>query len=80
VAGFAMTPLVLVAAAVVPVEFVRVAVALLSTALLLACFVVGVRQALGVTTGRAAFVFFVVFMTFIFGSFVATYLLGGGSS
>jgi len=64
--GFAMAPLLLSVVNVVPNEWVRVAGALLSTALLIATYVVGVRQALQTSTGRAAFVCLVLLMTIFF--------------
>ena len=45
---------------------VQIAVAFLWTALLIATFVVGVRQALSTSTGRAGFVCLVLLMTLIF--------------
>lgn len=63
VCGFAMAPFLLLVAWLLPIELVRVAVLFLSTALLLATFVVGVRQGLRVSIGRAAFVLFVAFAT-----------------
>ncbi|RIL00297.1 MAG: hypothetical protein DCC71_18720 [Proteobacteria bacterium] len=66
VMGFAMAPLLLTALAVVPAAPVQIAVAFLSTALLIATFVVGVRQALATSTGSAAFVLIVVLLAIFF--------------
>jgi hypothetical protein len=75
VMGFALAPFALSVLGVVPVEAVRVAVAFLSTALLLATFVVGVRHALQTTTGRAGFVCVVIVLVLMFVSMVYRYLM-----
>jgi hypothetical protein len=75
VIGFALAPLLITALTVLPAEFVRVAIDLLSTALLIATFVVGTRQALRATTGRAAFVCIVLFMVVMFAFMVFQYLM-----
>jgi hypothetical protein len=72
--GFAMAPFLLLLSEVLPIEIVRVSMAFLSTALLLGAFIVAVRQVLGVSTGRAAFVFLLSFATLIFFSMVTWYL------
>ena len=64
VVGFAMAPLVLVSLVVVPNEWFRAGVSLVTYALLFGALVVGVRQALRIDTGRAAFVCIVVAMMF----------------
>lgn len=66
VMGFAMAPFLLSAVGVVPNEWVRIAAAFLSTALLIGAFAVGVRQSLQTTTGRAAFVLLVSMLTVFF--------------
>lgn len=73
--GFAMAPLMLTALGVVPAEIVQVAVAFLSTALLVATFLIGTRQALSTTTGRAAFVCIVLLLTLFFALLVVQYLM-----
>jgi hypothetical protein len=78
--GFAMAPLLLTALNVLPVEFVHVAIDLLSTALLIATFVVATRQALRAETGRAAFVCLVLFMLVTFAFMVFRYLMVGGAA
>jgi hypothetical protein len=80
VIGFAMAPLLLTALNALPVEFVRIAVDLLSTALLIATFVIGTRQAQRTTTGRAAFVCVVLFMLVTFAFMVFSYLMAGGAA
>jgi hypothetical protein len=80
VIGFAMAPLILTALNVLPAEFVRVAIDLLSTALLIATFVVGTRQALRAETSRAAFVCLVLFMILTFAFMVFRYLMVGGAA
>ena len=72
--GFASAPLALAMLGVVPVEAVRIAVALLSTALWLATWVVGTRHALQTTTGRAAFVCVVMILILMFVSMVYRFL------
>jgi len=64
VVGFAMAPLILVALVFVPNEWFRGAVLLVTYALLFGALLVGVRQALRVDTGRAAFVCILVAMMF----------------
>jgi hypothetical protein len=64
VVGFAMAPLILVAMILVPNEWFRGAVLLVTYALLFGSLVVGVRQALRIDTRRAAFVCIVVAMLF----------------
>lgn len=71
--GFAMAPLLLSVVNVVPNEWVRVAGALLSTALLIATYVVGVRQSLQTSTSRAAFVCLVLMLTIMFAYMVYAY-------
>ena len=72
--GFASAPLALAMLGIVPVEAVRIAVALLSTALWLATWVVGTRHALQTTTGRAAFVCVVMILILMFVSMVYRFL------
>lgn len=74
VMGFALAPFALAVLAVVPVQAVQIAVAFLSTALLIATFVVGVRHALQIDTGRAGFLALVVALILVFVSFVYRYL------
>jgi hypothetical protein len=74
VMGFAMAPFALALLGLVPVEAVRFVVALLSTALLLATFVVGVRHALQTATGRAVFVSVVIALVLFFVSMVYNFL------
>lgn len=64
--GFAMSPLILVALIVVPNEWVRAGVLLVTYALLFGAFVVAVRPALRVDTGRAAFVCILVALIIFF--------------
>ena len=64
VVGFSMAPLILVALLLVPNEWFRGGVLLVTYALLFGALVVGVRQALRIDTGRAAFVCIVVAMMF----------------
>jgi hypothetical protein len=66
VVGFAMTPLILVALVVVPNEWVRSGVLLVTYALLFGALVVAVRAAMRIDTGRAAFLCLVVAMAFFF--------------
>ena len=54
--GFAMSPLILVALVLVPNDWVRAGVMLVTYALLFGALVVAVRPALRIDTGRAAFV------------------------
>jgi hypothetical protein len=75
--GLAMAPFLLLVVSLLPVDLVRVAVAFLSTALLLAAFVVAVRQALRVSTGRAAFVVLIVFTTLFLVTLGVAQLQGG---
>jgi hypothetical protein len=81
VVGFAMAPLVLVALVLVPNEWFRGGVLLVTYALLFGALLVGVRSALRVDTGRAAFVC-VVFALALFLLYSAviyfTYQTGGG--
>jgi len=74
VMGFALAPFALAALGLIPVEAVQIAVAFLSTALLLATFVVGVRHALQTDTGRAGFVTVVIALVLVFVSMVYRYL------
>lgn len=74
VMGYAFAPFALAALGAVPVEAVQIAVAFLSTALLLATFVVGVRHALRTTTGLAGFVCMVIVLILVFVSMVYRYL------
>jgi hypothetical protein len=74
VMGFAFAPFALTVAGVVPVEPVRIAVAFLSTALLLATFVVGVRHALRTTLGWAGFVSLLIAMILAFVSMSYLYV------
>jgi hypothetical protein len=78
VVGFAMAPLVLVALLVVPNEWFRGGVGLVTYALLFGALVVGVRAALRVDTGRAAFVCMIVAMAIIFLISLERYLVVGG--
>jgi len=64
--GFAMSPLILVALIVFPNEWVRAGVLLVTYALLFGAFVVAVRPALRVGTGRAAFVCILVALIIFF--------------
>jgi hypothetical protein len=66
IVGFAMAPFALAAFGAVPVEPVQVAAAFLSTALLIATLVVGVRHALSTSLGWAGFVCLVIFLILIF--------------
>ena len=82
VVGFAMAPLILVALSLVPNEWFRAGVALVSVALLFGALVVGVRQALRIDSGRAAFVCIVVAMLFFFFYSMVIYVVlrvGGAS-
>ena len=74
VMGFALAPFVLTVLGVVPVEAVQIAVAFLSTALLIATFVVGVRHALQTDTGRAGLLTLIIALTLVFVSMVYGYL------
>ena len=82
VVGFAMAPLVLVSLVLVPNEWFRGGVLLVTYALLFGALVVGVRAALRVDTGRAAFVCVVFAMSLLFLYSVLIYLAarqaGGG--
>ena len=80
--GFAMAPLVLVSLLLVPNEWFRGGVLLVTYALLFGALVVGLRAALRVDTGRAAFVCMVVAMAFLFLYSVVIYFtaqVAGGS-
>ena len=74
VMGFALAPFALAAFGLIPVEAVQIAVAFLSTALLIATFVIGVRHALRTDTSRAGFVTVVIALVLIFVSMVYRYL------
>jgi len=74
VMGFALAPFLLTALAVVPVEAVQIAVAFLSTALLIATFVVGVRHALQTDTGRAGLLTLIIALVLVFVSMLYGYL------
>jgi len=74
VMGFAVAPFALTILGVVPVEAVRFVVALVSTALLLATFVVGVRHSLQTATGRAVFISVVIALVLFFVSMVYNFL------
>jgi len=81
VVGFAMAPLVLVSLVLVPNEWFRGGVLLVTYALLFGALVVGVRAALRIDTGRAAFVCVVFAMSLLFLYSVVIYLTvqaGGG--
>jgi hypothetical protein len=80
--GFAMSPLILVALILVPNEWIRAGVLLVTYALLFGALVVAVRPALRVDTGRAAFVCILVALIFFFVGLVALYAahqMGGTS-
>lgn len=80
--GFAMSPLILVALILVPNEWIRAGVLLVTYALLFGAFVVAMRPALRVDTGRAAFVCILVALIFVFAGLVALYAahqMGGTS-
>jgi hypothetical protein len=66
VVGFAMAPLVLVVLLVVPNDWFRGGVGLVTYALLFGALVVAVRAALRIDTGRAAFVCMTVAMAVFF--------------
>lgn len=74
VIGFAFAPFLLVVLSLVPVQAVQIAVAFLSTALLIATLVVGTRHALQAAIGWAGFVCAVVALVMIFVSMVYGYL------
>jgi len=82
VVGFSMAPLILVALLLVPNEWFRGGVLLVTYALLFGALVVGVRQALRIDTGRAAFVCIVVAMMFflIYSMAIFVVLRTGGTS
>lgn len=73
VVGFAMAPLVLVTLVLVPNEWFRGGVLLVTYALLFGALLVGVRAALRIDTGRAAFVCVVFAMALFFIYSVAIY-------
>ena len=77
VVGFSMAPLILV-----PNEWFRGAVLLVTYALLFGALLVGVRQALRIDTGRAAFVCILVAMMFflIYSMAIFVVLRTGGTS
>ena len=77
VVGFAMAPLILVALLLVPNDWFRAGVLLVTYALLFAAFVVGMRQALRVDSGRAAFVCIIVAMMFFLIYSIALYAVYG---
>ena len=74
VIGFAFAPFLLLVLALVPIQAVQIAVAFLSTALLIATLVVGARHALQATIGWAGFVCAVVALVMVFISLVYGYL------
>ena len=80
--GFAMSPLILVALIVVPNEWIRAGVMLVTYALLFGALVVAMRPALRIDTGRAAFVCILVALIVFFLYSVAIYasLQMGGTS
>lgn len=82
VVGFAMAPLILVALILVPNEWFRGGILLITYALLFGALVVGVRQALRIDSGRAAFVCIVVAMSFflIYSIAIYTVLQTSGTS
>jgi hypothetical protein len=82
VVGFSMAPLILVALILVPNEWFRGGVLLVTYALLFGALVVGVRQALRIDTGRAAFVCILVAMMFflIYSMAIYVVLRTGGTS
>ena len=81
VVGFAMAPLVLVALNLVPNQLFDSAILLITCALLFAALVVGVRQALRIDSGRAAFVCIVaVMMLFLIYGMVAYATSGTGGT
>jgi len=77
VVGFAMAPLILVALIVVPNEWFRGGVLLVTYAMLFGALVVGVRQGLRIDSGRAAFVCIIVAMMFFLIYSVALYAAYG---
>jgi hypothetical protein len=80
--GFAMAPLMLISLILVPNEWFRGGVLLVTYALLFGALLVGVRAALRVDTGRAAFVCVVVAMAFFLLYSLVIYLTvqtGGGA-
>lgn len=81
VVGFAMAPLVLVALVLVPNEWFRGGVLLVTYALLFGALLVGVRAALRIDTGRAALVCAIFAMALFFLYSVVIYFTvqaGGG--
>ena len=80
--GFAMSPLILVALILVANQWIRAGVLLLTYALLFGAFVVAVRPALRIDTGRAAFVCILVALIIFFLYSVVLYaaLQMGGTS
>ena len=80
--GFAMSPLILVALVLVPNEWVRAGVMLVTYALLFGALVVAVRPALRVDTGRAAFVCILVALIifFLYSTAIYASLQMGGTS
>ena len=80
--GFAMSPLILVALILVANQWIRAGILLLTYALLFGAFVVAVRPALRIATGRAAFVCILVALIIFFLYSVALYaaLQMGGTS
>jgi Yip1 domain len=80
--GFAMSPLILVVLILIPNEWIRVGVMLVTYALLFGAIVVAVRPALRIDTGSAAFVCILVALILFFIYSVALYaaLQMGGTS
>ncbi|MDJ0866491.1 MAG: YIP1 family protein [Myxococcota bacterium] len=76
VLGFASAPFFLRVADVIPSLPVHVAIRFFATALLIATYLVAIRQALGVTTGRAAFILVVSVLVLVFFLFLYLSLLG----
>jgi hypothetical protein len=74
VVGFAMAPLALAVFQAVPLPTLVIIVSLLATALFFAALVIGVRQALRIDTGRAAFVCLATGLTLFFLLMVEIYL------
>jgi hypothetical protein len=82
VVGFAMAPLIVLFLLLVPIEWVQITASLLATALFFAAVVVGVREALHVEMGRAAFVSLVAYLLVILLALTSIYvasLAGGGA-
>lgn len=80
--GFAMSPLILIALILVPNEWVRAGVMLVTYALLFGALVVAMRPALRIGTGRAAFVCILVALIIFFLYSLALYTsfqMGGTS-